>query len=97
MSGAPLLQRLPGLPARPLAFTLDGVPCSGRDGDTVLTAVLALGSVLRHTEFGAVPRAGFCAMGACQDCWMRCEDGRRLRACSTPLEAGMRLLTGRAA
>jgi predicted molibdopterin-dependent oxidoreductase YjgC len=92
----PLLTRLPGLPERPLPFTLDGVACSGREGDTVLSAVLALCAVLRHTEFGAAPRAGFCAMGACQDCWMSCEDGTRLRACTTPLEAGMRLVTGRA-
>jgi predicted molibdopterin-dependent oxidoreductase YjgC len=32
-------------------------------------------------------------MGACQDCWMDSADGPRLRACSTPLQAGMRLLT----
>jgi predicted molibdopterin-dependent oxidoreductase YjgC len=30
-------------------------------------------------------------MGACQDCWMQREDGTRLRACSTYIEAGMRL------
>jgi predicted molibdopterin-dependent oxidoreductase YjgC len=27
-------------------------------------------------------------MGACQDCWVRLEDGRRVRACSTLLEEG---------
>ena len=84
-------------PRTPLAFTLDGQPCSGFEGDTVLTAVLALGDVLRHSEFNAAPRAGFCLMGACQDCWMDSEDGPRLRACSTPLQAGMRLLTRRPA
>ncbi len=95
MSDSPLLVRLPGLPTQPLAFTLDGVACQGCAGDTVLTAVLAQGARLRHTEFAAAPRAGFCGMGACQDCWMACEDGTRLRACSTPLQAGMRLVTGR--
>ena len=84
-------------PRTPLAFTLDGQPCSGFEGDTVLTAVLAVGDVLRHSEFNAAPRAGFCLMGACQDCWMDSEDGPRLRACSTPLQAGMRLLTRRPA
>lgn len=94
---APVLTRLDGGPRAPLAFTLDGRPCTGFEGDTVLTAVLALGDVLRHSEFDAAPRAGFCLMGACQDCWMDSEDGPRLRACSTPLQAGMRLLTRRIA
>jgi predicted molibdopterin-dependent oxidoreductase YjgC len=90
----PLLTRLAlGAARAPLAFELDGQPCTGFDGDTVLTAVLAQGEVLRHTEFSASPRAGFCGMGACQDCWMTGADGTRLRACSTPLQAGMRLLT----
>jgi predicted molibdopterin-dependent oxidoreductase YjgC len=89
----PLLTRLVVGRRQALAFELDGRPCTGFDGDTVLTAVLALGDVLRHTDVSAAPRAGFCAMGACQDCWMDSADGPRLRACSTPLQAGMRLLT----
>lgn len=97
MTTRPLLVRLPGAQGQPLPFTLDGVACTGVDGDTVLTAVLAQGDRLRHTEFSASPRAGFCLMGACQDCWMSLADGRRLRGCSTPLEAGMQLLTGRPA
>ena len=91
----PVITRLQPPERRRLAFTLDGRPCDGFDGDTVLTAVLALGERLRMSEFGGAPRAGFCGMGACQDCWMDCADGRRLRACSTPLEAGMKLLTTR--
>lgn len=93
MTARPLLVRLAGFDARPLPFTLDGVACSGFEGDTVLTAVLAQGDRLRPTEFSNSPRAGFCLMGACQDCWMSLADGRRLRACGTPLEAGMALLT----
>ena len=89
----PLLTRLAVAPRQAIAFELDGTACSGYDGDTVLTAVLALGERLRETEFSASPRAGFCFMGACQDCWMDSADGQRLRACSTPLHPGMRLLT----
>ena len=37
-------------------------------------------------------RAGFCLMAACQDCWVRLADGRRLRACSTPVEPGMAVI-----
>ena len=77
----------------PIAFRLDGKACRALAGDTVLTAVLMSGKVLRQQEFGPEGRAGFCLMGACQDCWMWQEDGARLRACSTPLLEGMRLLT----
>lgn len=76
-----------------VAFTLDGVAQVGMAGDTVLTAVLAVAPVLRWSEFGAEGRAGFCLMGACQDCWIWQEDGARLRGCSTPIAEGMRLLT----
>ena len=32
-------------------------------------------------------------MGACQDCWVRTADGVRLRACTTPVEADMQIVT----
>jgi hypothetical protein len=90
----PLLHRLAETGRDPIDFILDGRPASALAGDTVLTAVLTQGESLRQSEFSASPRAGFCLMGACQDCWVRSESGERLRACSTRLEAGMRLLTG---
>ena len=90
----PLLQRISGPARASLTFELDGRPCTGFDGDTVLTAVLAQGERLRLSDPSGQPRAGFCLMGACQDCWMDSVDGPRLRACSTPLVAGMRLVTG---
>ncbi len=75
----------------PLRFRFDGDELTGLDGDTVLTAILAARATLRAAEFGPERRAGFCLMGACQDCWLWQEDGPRLRACPTPLRAGMRL------
>ena len=80
----------------PVTFTLDGRISSALAGDTVLTAVLTQGQPLRHSEFSGEPRAGLCLMGACQDCWIATETGQRLRACSTFVEHGMRLLTGAA-
>ncbi len=74
-------------------FHLDGRPETALQGDTVLTAILTLRPALRRDEFGPEARAGFCLMGACQDCWVWQEDGRRLRACSTPIAAQMRLCT----
>ena len=78
----------------PVAFWLDGEPLTGLSGDSVLTAVLTSGDRVRVSEFSGLPRAGFCLIGACQDCWMRTEDGAPLRACTTLIQPGMRLLTG---
>jgi predicted molibdopterin-dependent oxidoreductase YjgC len=32
-------------------------------------------------------------MGACQECWLWLDDGRRVRACTTTVEAGMAVCT----
>lgn len=89
----PLLTRLGERDRAPVDFVLDGKAARALAGDTVLTAVLVHMGRLRETEFSGAPRAGFCMMGACQDCWMRLEDGTRLRACSTFIAPGMRLLS----
>ncbi|MBA1376911.1 (2Fe-2S)-binding protein [Pseudomonas brassicacearum] len=86
-----LLKRLAEIDRPALDFLLDGEPAKGLLGDTVLTAVLTCGDHLRGSDFSAEPRAGFCLMGACQDCWVRLGDGRRVRACSTMLEAGQQI------
>ncbi len=88
-----LLKRLARHELPPVIFTLNGVPCSGRAGDTVLTAILTQADQLRLSDFSHSPRAGFCQMGACQDCWILTSGGERIRACSTPLEPGMDLRT----
>ena len=62
-------------------------------GDSVLVAVLAARNALRRHEFGDEPRAGFCLMGACQDCWVWLADGARVRACTAPVVEGMQVLT----
>ncbi|MBD8705999.1 (2Fe-2S)-binding protein [Pseudomonas sp. CFBP 13711] len=84
-----LLKRLAERDRAVVAFTLDGQPASGLQGDTLLTAVLTAEDSLRGSDFSGEPRAGFCLMGACQDCWVKLGDGRRVRACSTLLEAGV--------
>lgn len=80
---------------RRIAFTLDGVETEAMEGDSVLTAILTQRGHLRIAEFTETPRAGFCLMGACQDCWVATEDGRPLRACTTLVAAGMAIVTRR--
>ena len=89
-----LLHRLALAPRVTVGFMLDGEPCTAQEGDTVLTAILTQATQLRESEFGGAPRAGFCLMGACQDCWVQLADGERLRACTTLVEPGMRVRTG---
>ena len=68
-----------------------GQPLAALAGDTLLTALLCNGVVLRRNEFDGGLRAGFCNMGACQDCWVVLEDGSRTRACTTEVWDGMRV------
>ena len=77
----------------PVEIEIDGVRCSALEGDTLLVAVLTNAPKLRQSEFGDGSRAGFCLMGACQDCWMWTAQGERVRACTTSVAAGMSVLT----
>ena len=79
-------------PAVPL--TIDAKPCTALEGDTLLVALMCNGRHARDSEFGDGPRAGFCLMGACQDCWVMTATGERLRSCATFIQAGMQLTTG---
>jgi D-hydroxyproline dehydrogenase subunit gamma len=78
---------------RPVRVHVDGSAIEALEGDTLLVALLANGMRLRDSEFGDGPRAGFCLMGACQDCWVWTADGGRLRACTTPVADGLSIVT----
>jgi len=94
---AGLFQRVGERDRRPVRFVVDGAPCTALEGDTLLVAILTEGARLRQSEFGDGARAGFCLMGACQDCWVWTEAGERLRACSTNVAEGLRIVTTEAA
>lgn len=84
-----------GETARPIIrLSVDGDTVEALAGDTLMTAVLTQRGKLRVSEFGDGARAGFCLMGACQDCWVRLADGRRVRACTTMVVDGINVLTG---
>lgn len=78
----------------PVAFRIDGKAATSLAGDTILTAVLLTQDNLRTFEMAPERRSGFCLIGACQDCWVQLSDGRRVQACTTPLEPGMDIRTG---
>lgn len=88
----PRLQRVADQDRRLIEIIVDGWAMSAMEGDTLLVAILAQRQHLRDLP-GEPVGAGFCLMGACQDCWVWLEDGRRIRACSTYAEPGMRIRT----
>ncbi|MER8435950.1 (2Fe-2S)-binding protein [Mesorhizobium sp. M1312] len=90
-SGAQLV-RIAGAERPPVRCRVNGQAISALAGDTVLTVVLTQAPRLRKFEFGDGYRAGFCLMGACQDCWVEVNN-RRVRACSTLVADNMDIST----
>ena len=75
-----------------VTWTLDGGPATALAGDTVLTAILTGEGWVRRGEFGDDDlRAGFCWIGACQDCGVWIEGTGRARACTTYVRDGMQV------
>ena len=76
-----------------VSLTVDGAPIEALQGDTLMVALLTQGNALRQSEFDNGRRAGFCLMGACQDCWVWTRTGERLRACSNEVREGLDIVT----
>lgn len=93
LSRSGLLKRVACESRQTVRIRVDGEDCVALAGDTLLVAVLTSRQRLRTSEFGDGARAGFCMMGACQDCWVVGESGERLRACSTTVAEGMSITT----
>lgn len=98
LPSSPRFVRLAETDRPAVALQIDGEPATALAGDTLLVALLTNGRRVRDSEFGpGAPadrtRAGFCLMGACQDCWVWTPAGQRLRACSTPVQEGLAVLT----
>jgi predicted molibdopterin-dependent oxidoreductase YjgC len=86
--------RLGTLDRGSIRCSVDGRPVEALEGDTVLTLLMLQGRTLRRFEFGPERRAGFCLIGACQDCWVRGADDAPVRACTTLVERDMEIRTG---
>lgn len=76
-----------------VTLQVDGVTVQALQGDTLMVALLTEGTALRESEFDSGRRAGFCLMGACQDCWVWTRNGERLRACSNEVREGLDIVT----
>lgn len=76
-----------------VSLLVDGAPIEALQGDTLMVALLTRKATLRQSEFDSGRRAGFCLMGACQDCWVWTRNGERLRACSNEVRDGLDIVT----
>ena len=91
MTGRLVRAVAPDTPA--VRILIDGEEVPAHAGESVLVAVLTARNALRRHEFSDEMRAGFCLMGACQDCWVWLADHSRVRACTTSGADGMHILT----
>jgi predicted molibdopterin-dependent oxidoreductase YjgC len=73
-----------------VAITFDGGTLFAREGEPLLAALLAAGiRVLRTMPRTSEPRGGYCLVGRCPDCMVIVDGVPNVRACVTPVCAGM--------
>jgi NADPH-dependent 2,4-dienoyl-CoA reductase/sulfur reductase-like enzyme/Fe-S-cluster-containing hydrogenase component 2/bacterioferritin-associated ferredoxin len=73
----------------PAAFTWNERPLSGYEGEMIASALIANGiHIFGHHAKDGSPQGLFCANGQCSQCLV-IADGRPVKACMTPLRAGM--------
>ena len=77
----------------PVSIFVNGKPVEAYEGESVLTTLLAADVLtMSRDSFGRL-RTPFCNMGVCFDCMVEVEGApSRVRACSTPVRAGMRVV-----
>jgi D-hydroxyproline dehydrogenase subunit gamma len=74
-------------------LTVDGRPLRAPAGQSLAAALLAAGrATLRHSPSG-MPRGVYCGIGVCQECRVHVAGLGVVRACVTPVAAGMNVTT----
>jgi predicted molibdopterin-dependent oxidoreductase YjgC len=75
-----------------VTILVDGEPVVAYEGENVAAALLAGGRrTLRTTPRQAEPRGMYCGIGLCFDCLVPVDGSGVVRACQTPVRAGMRI------
>jgi predicted molibdopterin-dependent oxidoreductase YjgC len=75
-------------------FTFDGVEVKGRLGEPIAAALLAAGiRVLRTMPRFGDARGCYCMVGRCTDCMVEVDGVPSVRACLTPVAAGLDVRT----
>jgi aerobic-type carbon monoxide dehydrogenase small subunit (CoxS/CutS family) len=77
-----------------LNFIFDGKKVSGYEGDTIASALHAIGvKTLRRSIHLKRPRGFYCAIGNCASCNMIVDGKSNVRTCTTLLKEGMDVKT----
>ncbi|OJW06438.1 MAG: hypothetical protein BGO49_23205 [Planctomycetales bacterium 71-10] len=75
-----------------IEIVVDGLSVRAFEGESVAAALLANGRrTLRTTARRGEPRGMYCGIGTCFDCVMTIDGRPNVRACQTPVRAGMRV------
>jgi D-hydroxyproline dehydrogenase subunit gamma len=91
-----MFRRLPDADGASIEVTIDGRPERVRAGDTVAAALFALGIQSHRTsDRSGAPRAPYCMMGVCFDCFVTIDGVGNRQGCLVPIRAGMRIETQR--
>jgi D-hydroxyproline dehydrogenase subunit gamma len=77
----------------PVSIFVNGKAVEAYEGESVLTALMAADVMtMSRDSFGRL-RTPYCNMGVCFDCMVEVEGApSRVRACLTPVRAGMRVV-----
>jgi predicted molibdopterin-dependent oxidoreductase YjgC len=75
-------------------LTVDGEPLRAPAGQSLAAALLAAGRATLRRSPAGTPRGVYCGIGVCQECRVHVEGRGVVRACVTPVAAGMRVTTG---
>lgn len=77
-----------------VTITVDGEPLQAYAGETIAGALLAAGRKAWRRTLHSQPRGMFCGIGLCFDCLVTVNGTPNVRACVTPVAAGMVVDTG---
>ncbi len=81
---------------RSLTILVDGQELPAHEGESIAAALLAAHRrKARSSPRAGEPRGYFCGMGVCHDCLMTVDGVPNVRACMTPVRAGLRVETQR--
>jgi hypothetical protein len=77
-----------------IEMVVDGSPLEALEGQSIGAALIAAGRVSLRSSPGGSPRGLYCGIGVCQECRVVVAGEGVVRACVTPVVAGMRVSTG---
>src|SRR5215203_4583840 len=78
---------------RELRFTFDGKEVAAFEGDTIGSALFASGRRTFSRSFKYHrPRGLMCCAGQCPNCLVQVDDSPGIRACTEPVQEGMKVV-----